>query len=251
MKINSLTVTKRSLASAILLTSAVLAPSTFGARALIYELDHRFSGAVIPNTNPPWAVATFLQVDNNTVELHMRANDIGNGYINNWWFNFEGSAANLQIMGISASVGTTQPTFSYAGGSNAALFNNGRDSIRWDLSMFSGANQDFKSNDDIYVSFYSASGLSIDQFNSSIGAGAGPNMYSGANINSDAGTTKIVDLAPRYEENVTSPPHFDFAAAPEASSVFLGFVLLAGCVGSEVVRRKREAALATIPVSAN
>jgi hypothetical protein len=235
MKTNRSKAIQKALTGALFGAGILLSsPSASGAMALIYELDHRFSGATMPGPTP-WAVATFMQLDENTVGLHMKANDISEGYIANWWFNFEGSLSTLNVSTISKTAGTSDPTFAYSG-VNTALFSSGRDSIRWDFSFYAGTAQDFKSGDEIFVSFYSASGLDIHQFDSSIGAGGGPNLYSGANVNGLAGgTEKIVDLAPRYED-VQAPPQF--VLVPEASSVFLGFLMLAGCVGGEVYRRK-------------
>lgn len=246
MKISGSKAVSKILAGAFLCGGILAVPSASGAMALIYELDHRFSGATLPGNNAPWAVATFLQVSETSVQLHLKANDIGSGYLNNWWFNFNGSLPSLQVTAIGETPGTSAPIFSYAA-NNATLFNTGRDSIRWSFSLFSGGSADFNSGDEIYLNFYSSSGLDIHQFDASIGAGGGPNLYSGANINGIPGTEKIVDLAPRYE-NINPPPP-NFSMVPEASSMFLGFLLLAGCVGGEIVRRNRASTPATVPAT--
>jgi len=235
MKIKTLAVLRRALASVILGAAILLcSPSSKGAMALIYELDHRFSGTSMDGPIP-WAVATFLQVDPNTVSLDLQVNNIYDGYINNWWFNFNGSISTLQVTGMEAT-GTTAPIYSTAT-QNSTMFNAGKDGIRWNFSFYGGATGDFKSGDDVKVTLYSASGLNIEQFAKSVGAGGGPNLYSGANVNGlPGGTEKIVDLEPRWE-NIQSPPQF--ALVPEASSIYLGFLLLSGAVGGELVRRKK------------
>src|SRR4051794_10909188 len=98
MTLKTLATVRKLLASAVLGAALLLSsPSASAAMALIYELDHRFSGSTSLDGPTPWAVATFRQMDANTVELHMRANNISGGYLNNWWFNFNGNASALQI----------------------------------------------------------------------------------------------------------------------------------------------------------
>jgi hypothetical protein len=210
--------------------------------ALIYELNHRFSGSNIPNS--PWASATFLQNGPDHVELHMKVNDItATGFINNWWFNFNGNLADLHI-NATDSQGTAVPTFATAT-QNATLFNQGRDGLNWDFSFYSGSAGNFRNGDEVWIDFYSAGGLVIEQFDSSTPSAQGP-LYTGANVHGGVVVTKIVDLAPRYED-IQGPPHF--ALVPETSTVLLGFVMLAGCVGGELLRRRREAALQPVPVA--
>jgi hypothetical protein len=235
MKYLKIAVIRKVLAGAIIGAALLLcSPSASGAMALIYELDHRFSGTSMPGPIP-WAVATFLQVDANTVELHMRANNISGGYIDNWWFNFNGNASALQVLN-ETSAENGAPIFATTA-NNSTMFNAGRDAIRWNFSFYGGTTQDFKSGDDVYVTLYNASGLDIHQFDKSVGAGGGPNLYSGANVSGlDGGTEKIVDLAPRYDDIQGTP---QFAVVPEASAVYLGFVLLSGALGGEILRRKK------------
>ncbi len=254
MKINSRKTVKGLTISLFLGAAMLLAtPSSRGAMALIYELDRRYSGVNVLPASTIWATATFHQLSSTSVGLHMKANSISSGYVANWWFNFTGLPSDLSVFATTQTSGTSSPTFAY-NGLNTTLFDSGRSSLNWDFSLYSAASPDFQNGDEIFVTFYSASALPVSAFDSSTpGNTSNPNLFSGANINGlpipgggNSGVQKIVDIAPRYED-VQPPPNF--VLVPEASSVFLGFLLLAGCVGGELFRRNREPALAPVRAS--
>lgn len=228
---------KRSTLSKWLLSSVIAAscvaatPSVSAYMALIYELDRRYASG-FPNEGTRMT-ATFVQANANTVELTLRADNVGTAFIQNWWFNFNGNAADIAVI---ASVGTGGATpGSLALPQVGSAYHIGRDGINWDFSFYSGGTQDFRQGDTVTFALYSASGLTIQQFDSSIPLGITANAYTGANIVNGT-TTRYLDLAPRYEEIAGPPP---FVLVPEASTVYLGFLMLVGAVGGEVFRRKR------------
>lgn len=237
MNIHRSTALRKCLVAATLAAATVAAsPSAKAYMALIYELDRRYA-AGFPDVGTRMS-ATFIQAGVNTVELTLRVNNIGspNAFVQNWWFNFNGLPQDLQVVASSAS-GTTPGTLAY--GTSNSQFMAGRDGIQWDFSFYSGGTKDLHQGDTITYALYSASGLDIDQFNSSTHAGGvnAPNFYSGANVRDGATTQKYLDFAPRYE-SISGPP--PFVLVPEASTVYLGFLLFAGAVGGEIFRRKRD-----------
>lgn len=226
------TFSKWLLSGAIAAACVAATPSVSAYMALIYELDRRYASG-FPNEGTRMT-ATFVQANANTVELTLRADNIGNAFIQNWWFNFNGNAANIAVVASTGSGGATPGSLALPGVGSA--FNIGRDGINWDFSFYSGGTQDFRQSDTVTFALYSASGLTIQQFDSSLPLGIVANAYSGANIVDGATTTRYIDMAPRYEEISGPPP---FVLVPEASTVYLGFLMLVGAVGGEVVRRKR------------
>lgn len=245
MKINRSTATQKVLAGAALGLGLLLSPSASGAMAIIYDVDYHYSGVAI-SAPTPWLTATFLQTTPWTVELHMKVNNVTAArHVQNWWFNFDGNTADLQIIGTD-SIGTTVPTFATPT-VNATLYNQNRGGLNWDFSFSMGTSTAFSSGDDVWINFYNAAGLNVNQFNSFTTSPQG-NLYTGAWIPGAVVPARITDMGPRFDDG-GGPPHF--ALVPETSTVFLGFLLLAGCIGGEVLRRRREAALEPIPVSAS
>lgn len=242
MKTRGNSVLRKSLMGSVLAGICIAAvPSSNAYMALIYELDRRYA-AGFPDEGIRMT-ATFIQANANTVELTLRADNIGSAYIQNWWFNFNGLPADLDVIGSTSTGGATPGGLALPG--TPSNFNIGRDGIRWDFSFYSGASQDFQQGDTVTFALYSQSGLTIQHFDSYVNAGGvyAPNFYSGANIVDGSTTTKYLDFAPRYEELHGPPP---FVLVPEASTVYLGFLMLVGAIGGEVFRRNRQPAVAPV-----
>jgi len=89
------------------------------ADTLILKPNVEFSVNTPPVNTPPWMTATFIDVSPNTVRLTMSADNLtGTEFISKWFFNFEGTAADLSFSFVSGFSTGPQYDQVYLGESN-------------------------------------------------------------------------------------------------------------------------------------
>jgi hypothetical protein len=195
------------------------APRTSAYLAQINELDRRYSAGVASQASRPPGL--FAPAPSNVGKLVFRTDVIGgpNAFIQNWWFNFNGSPGDPTML--------ASRNFAY--GSINPQFNAGRDGVQWDFGFYSGASEDARGGDSVTAALYSQTGLSLSNFDAYAAAPTGP-------APKDEATAKFLDVAGRYDGDGPAA----FVLVPEATTVYLGFLLLAGALGGVLLRRAQS-----------